>query len=521
MCRACHRNLFYNNYANNTLNADINNTDTTWNLTKTAGRNIIGGPYIGGNFWADPTGDGFSETTQDKDGDGIADTPYTWLNANRTSVTDYLPLVQVSNPQLPVLPVANFNTNSISGAAPLAVQFTDLSQNSLSGSWDIDNDGIPDSNQKNFTHLYEAPGNYTVTLTAINEYGTSSKTQQIIVEAPGKNKTLPVANFSSNLTSGYAPLAVQFADLSQDEVSRSWDFNNDGTADSGDVSPTYTYTFPGTYTVSLTAINANGSTLKTASLTVLEGSSSYGGSSGGSSHSSGGSGGGGAGGSPEPQSNVEIKEISQTFVSSGTSAKFDFPQKVTPIVYVSFDSKKTAGKTTTIAEMLKGKSTLVSELPSDEVFKFVNIWVGNSGFATSKNIENAVVCFKVTKSWVQDKKIDKSSITLNRYSDKKWNQLPTSLSSEDDNYLYLTAQTPGFSPFAITGKIAAAETKTDPIILNETQPEPKTENIEKNNGSTASNAGQQQEQNKNTSMSGFELLFSIIGLLAVFLHMRK
>jgi len=57
------------------------------------------------------------------------------------------------------------------------------------------------------------------------------------VEAPGKNKTLPVANFSSNLTSGYAPLAVQFADLSQDEVSRSWDFNNDGTADSGDVSP--------------------------------------------------------------------------------------------------------------------------------------------------------------------------------------------------------------------------------------------------------------------------------------------
>jgi len=168
MCRDCHRNLFYNNYANNTLNADINNTDTTWNLTKTAGRNIVGGPYIGGNFWANPTGDGFSETTQDKDGDGIADTPYTWLNANRTSVTDYLPLVQVSNPQLPVLPVANFNINSISGAAPLAVQFTDLSQNSLSGSWDIDNDGIPDSNQKNFSHLYEAPGNYTVTLTAIN-----------------------------------------------------------------------------------------------------------------------------------------------------------------------------------------------------------------------------------------------------------------------------------------------------------------------------------------------------------------
>ena len=152
---------------------------------------------------------------------------------------------------------------------------------------------------------------------------------------------------------------------------------------------------------------------------------------------------------------LKSKNFHRTFITSGKSVKFEFPQKVTPVVYVSFDSKKTVGKTTTIVEMLKGKSTLVSELPSDEVYKYLNIWVGNSGFATPKNIENAVVCFKVEKSWIQDKKIDKSSITLNRYSDKKWNQLPTSLSSEDDKYLYFTAQTPGFSPFAITGKTTA------------------------------------------------------------------
>ena len=89
-------------------------------------------------------------------------------------------------------------------------------------------------------------------------------------------------------------------------------------------------------------------------------------------------------------------------------------------MYVSFDAKKTAGKTTTIAEQLKGKSTLVSGLPEGEVYKYFNIWVGNGGFATSKNIENPVVCFKVEKSWLQDKKIDQASITLNRYNDKKW-----------------------------------------------------------------------------------------------------
>ena len=97
-------------------------------------------------------------------------------------------------------------------------------------------------------------------------------------------------------------------------------------------------------------------------------------------------------------------------------------------------------------------------LLADEVYKYLNIWVGNSGVVSSKNIENAVVSFKVEKSWVQDKLIDKSTIVLNRYSDNAWNQLPTSLSSEDDNYLYFTAQTPGFSPFAITGKSTASGT---------------------------------------------------------------
>lgn len=68
--------------------------------------------------------------------------------------------------------------------------------------------------------------------------------------------------------------------------------------------------------------------------------------------------------------------------------------------------------------MLKGKSTLVSELPSDEVYKSFNVWVGNSGFASSENIEDPVLCFKVEKAWVQEKGIDQASITLNRYSNK-------------------------------------------------------------------------------------------------------
>lgn len=102
--------------------------------------------------------------------------------------------------------------------------------------------------------------------------------------------------------------------------------------------------------------------------------------------------------------------------------------------------------------MLKTKSALVSDLPSDEVYKFFNLWVGNGGSENSKNIKNPVVCFKVENSWIKNNNIDQDSITLNRYNDTKWDPLLTSLSGKDDTYLYFIAETPEFSPFVITGK---------------------------------------------------------------------
>ena len=339
----------------------------------------------------------------------------------------------------------------------------------------------------------------------------------------------PVANFNSNVTSGYPPLYVQFTDASLNANSWEWAFG-DGAA-STEQNPVHMYSTAGNYKVTLKVSNANGTDFKNATILVFESSSSSDGSSNsdstvssgsnsdssGTSSSGGSSSSGGAGGSPEPQNNVEVKEISQAFVASGSSVIFDFPQKVTPVVNLSFGSKKTAGKTTTIVEMLKGKSTLVPELPSDEVYKSLNIWIGNGGFGDSNNIEDAVVNFTVEKTWIKDKNIDKSSIILNRYSDNKWNQLPTDLSGEDDSYLYFTAKTPGFSPFAITGKVLINKS------VNESQSKPSIQGLEQN--STGANAEQTQKSNASEKGSakapGFEAVFGIVSLFALYLYQRK
>ncbi|KKG11919.1 cell surface protein [Methanosarcina sp. 2.H.A.1B.4] len=498
LCSRSTNNLIFNNYLNNTFNTDNKNTGGIWNTTKAPGASIVGGSYIGGNYWATPLGTGFSQlnANNDADGDGIINSKYDGDN-----LVDYYPLVAVSAPE-PAFPVADFIANPTSGSAPLSVSFTDRSQNATSRSWNF-GDGAT-STDTNPTHSYSLAGNYTVNLTVRNLKGTDSKTAVITVseEEGDKNDVLPVANFETNVTSGYAPLSVLFTDRSQDATSRSWDFGDGVT--STELNPTHTYSLVGTYPAKLTVSNANGTTSKTILIAVER-------------KSSGGSGsGGGGGGSPEFSRNIEAKELSQVFITNGKAVKFDFTKAATCVVYVSFDAKKTAGKITTIAEMLKGKSSLVSELPSGEVYKSFNLWVGNGGFATSNNIENPVVCFKVEKAWIQDKKIDRSSIVLNRYSDKKWVQLPVSLSGEDDKYLYFTAETPGFSSFAITGKANTSPEET----VTEIQPDDESGNSEKNTEDTGSEAAQEPGQEEN-STPGFEMVYGVAGLLAVFLYKRK
>ena len=78
----CYDNLIYNNYFDNTNNAYDDGYNNIWNITKTSGKNIVGGAYLGGNYWSDYIGN-------DTDGDGLGDTPYDIPGSlNR----DYVPL---------------------------------------------------------------------------------------------------------------------------------------------------------------------------------------------------------------------------------------------------------------------------------------------------------------------------------------------------------------------------------------------------------------------------------------------
>ena len=67
------------------------------------------------------------------------------------------------------IPDVDFSAEPLSGAAPLEVHFTDLSDETVFiWYWDFDNDGVIDSEEQNPIYIYQQPGSYTVKLIGIN-----------------------------------------------------------------------------------------------------------------------------------------------------------------------------------------------------------------------------------------------------------------------------------------------------------------------------------------------------------------
>jgi len=104
-------NTIYNNLINSTEKVIFSEIyPNYWNATKQLGDRIYtSGNYIGGNYWTNSSGDGYSDTCEDSDNDGFCDYAYDVLNdgpctpgVNCSNNTDYLPLtfIREYNPPL-------------------------------------------------------------------------------------------------------------------------------------------------------------------------------------------------------------------------------------------------------------------------------------------------------------------------------------------------------------------------------------------------------------------------------------
>ncbi len=132
--------------------------------------------------------------------------------------------------------------------------FINSSSDATSYSWDF-GDGT-NSTEVSPQHTYVNDGTYTVILSATNACGTSTSQEMITINT----LTAPMAGFSASTTTGCAPMAVQFNDSSSANTSSwNWTFEGGTPATSTAQNPSVTFAAPGTYTVTLEATNAAGS----------------------------------------------------------------------------------------------------------------------------------------------------------------------------------------------------------------------------------------------------------------------
>lgn len=130
--------------------------------------------------------------------------------------------------------------------------------------WDFNGDGTQDATGQQVEYTYEDPGNYTVTLTVVDNEGASvTRERQITVDEP-ENKP-PTARFDVSTSSPRVGDPIRFdATTSTDpdgtiEEYR-WDFNGDGTRDTTGRRVEHAYDSPGEYTITLTVVDDEGET---------------------------------------------------------------------------------------------------------------------------------------------------------------------------------------------------------------------------------------------------------------------
>ncbi len=84
--------------------------------------------------------------------------------------------------------------------------------------------------------------------------------------------------------------------------------------------------------------------------------------------------------------------------------------------------------------------------PPGTVFQYISLAPARYG-----TISNTVLYFSIPQSWLDENHIDPKSIVLYHQTANEWEALPTSAVSTKDGTVYFSAQSTGFSLFAIVG----------------------------------------------------------------------
>ncbi|MCZ7405259.1 MAG: right-handed parallel beta-helix repeat-containing protein, partial [Candidatus Methanoperedens sp.] len=336
-------NKIFNNYFNNTYNDAYNAYDdsgtNTWNTTKTLGTNIVGRPYLGGNFWSDYAGN-------DTDGDSLGNTstPYNSSGGISGEGGDYLPLLTTRETSLSGY--INATNATVTTAIIMALPDVNITIEVPQG-----------------TVAQNASGGALtyITMNPLDTVGSSGQSAAASASLSflGKNLSLEPegATFSPpiQIRFNYTDADLEAAGISESDLVVKWYNKASGAWES---LPIYMRNTTEKYII------ANASHFSTF---ALLGTTSTGGGG-----STGGSGGGGVV-SGEPFDNIAMSESYDKDLVANMPVAYTFKAPELGVYEIAFTDKENENGITLRVEALKGTSKLVTAQPPGTVYKNINI----------------------------------------------------------------------------------------------------------------------------------------------------
>jgi len=157
----------------------------------------------------------------------------------------------------------------------------------------------------------------------------------------------------------------------------------------------------------------------------------------------------GGGGVAAP-SNVEASAARKwDKLDAGESAVLTINNEKIAVTGVVIDVKNAVTNAEVTVESLT--SNPLSTSASSKTYQYLQLKKGNIADSDASKI---TINFKVPKSWLSSNNVAEGDVVLYRYSESKWNALPTTKSGADANNVMYQSTTPGFSIFTIGSKEA-------------------------------------------------------------------
>jgi PGF-pre-PGF domain-containing protein len=183
-----------------------------------------------------------------------------------------------------------------------------------------------------------------------------------------------------------------------------------------------------------------------------------------------GGGGGGGGGSGAAKGTV-VKEI-----EAGSWGRAVFDIKDTGYVSgIVLNSKEAVYNVKVVVEKMDRKPYPTMPDPEGVVLSYLKI--SKTGI-TNTQLQEAEVRFQVPVPWLAANDIGQSRVFLRRDALGDWEALPTTYLSEDGEYAYYSALTPGFSYFVITGEGGSGYVKPEDTAVKTSVEKPYSQKTE-------------------------------------------